>query len=72
VVDGFSPCLPADDEDAWFAAMREWIVNPDAFADYAERIRNDFRPRSWSETSRAFFEAVANAALPEGARPAGR
>jgi glycosyltransferase involved in cell wall biosynthesis len=63
VVDGLAPCLDPDDEDAWFEALKQWIVEPDVRSAYEEKVRKDFRPRSWDEAAREFFQAVRSVGI---------
>ena len=55
VVGAFSPCLDPRDEEAWFATMRDWIVDPAARVPYEAAIRERFRHPTWQEASADFF-----------------
>lgn len=54
VVGEFSPCLDPTDAEAWFAAMRDWIVDPAQRAPYEAAIRTRFRHPDWVEAAAAF------------------
>jgi glycosyltransferase involved in cell wall biosynthesis len=54
---GFSPCVDADDEDAWYKIIREWIEHPHARIPFEQAIRHQFRHPTWSEAAALFFSA---------------
>jgi glycosyltransferase involved in cell wall biosynthesis len=54
----FSPVLGVGDEDAWFAAMKQWIEDPAVSAPYEQGIRERFQLITWAEAARRFFEAA--------------
>ena len=56
VVGDFSPCLPADDRQAWFDTLSHWIRDPAARQPYEAAIRDRFRPTSWDGAARVFFD----------------
>lgn len=58
LVGGFSPCLDPADEDAWYAAMKQWIEDAKARASFERKIRTDFRHPNWDEAAAIFFQAV--------------
>jgi glycosyltransferase involved in cell wall biosynthesis len=58
VVGGFSPCLDPRDEEAWFATMRDWILDPAARAPYEAAIAERFRHPTWQEASADFFRIL--------------
>jgi glycosyltransferase involved in cell wall biosynthesis len=60
VVAGFSPCLDPLDEDAWYKAMRQWIVDRTPRDYFADKIRREYRLRSWQEATRDFFAAISS------------
>jgi glycosyltransferase involved in cell wall biosynthesis len=41
-VNGLSPCLDPDDEEAWFATAGEWIENPAARQLHERKISSSF------------------------------
>lgn len=63
VVAGFSPCIDAGDEEAWYQALRRWMLEPGAREPFERLIRTGFRQRSWDEFAEEFFaRASATAA----------
>lgn len=60
VVAGFSPCLDPLDEDAWYNEMRQWIVDRTPRDYFADKIRREYRLRSWQEATRDFFAAISS------------
>lgn len=58
VVNGFSPCIDATDEQAWFEALKTWIVDPSQRAPYEKAIRERFRHPTWKEAAEAYFRTV--------------
>ena len=60
VVGEFSPCLDPRDEEAWFATMRAWILDPAARAPYEAAIAKRFRHPTWQEASADFFGILDN------------
>jgi glycosyltransferase involved in cell wall biosynthesis len=65
---GFSPCLDPTDEPAWYQALRQWILSPQARGVYERAIREGFRHPTWSEAAAGFFGAIIAANAP-AARP---
>jgi glycosyltransferase involved in cell wall biosynthesis len=59
VVAGLSPCLDPHDEELWHSMLAKWISDPAAHAPYEAAIRRYFRPVTWRESARNFFDAVA-------------
>jgi glycosyltransferase involved in cell wall biosynthesis len=59
LVQDFSPCLDPNDEEAWHAAIGEWIVNVDARRSFELAIRSRFRHPNWSEAAALFFANLA-------------
>jgi glycosyltransferase involved in cell wall biosynthesis len=58
VVGGLSPCLDPRDEDSWYMALKLWIEQPEQPRHYEELIRDHFRPTTWNDAARAFFETI--------------
>ena len=58
VVGAFSPSLDPRDENAWYGALKRWIVEPQLRAPAEAAIRERFRHPDWDEASRRFFDAV--------------
>ena len=58
VVGEFSPCLPADDVQAWFGILSRWMSDPSAREPYETAIRDRFRPTTWDEAGEAFFASL--------------
>ena len=56
----FSPCLPARDDQAWFATIRRWIQDHGARAPYEAKIRASFAHPRWSEATAGIFDAAMN------------
>jgi glycosyltransferase involved in cell wall biosynthesis len=61
LVNGLSPCLDPDDEDAWFETMRTWIEQPDFRQQYEAKIRANFSWPNWDEAAAQIFAAVHEA-----------
>jgi glycosyltransferase involved in cell wall biosynthesis len=58
VVGAFSPCLDPDDQDRWYATLKQWIEDPAAREAYERKIRSDFRHPTWREAAALFFSAL--------------
>jgi glycosyltransferase involved in cell wall biosynthesis len=58
VVAGLAPCIDPDDEQAWYDAIRKWIVDPDERSRFEEKVRRSFKPRTWQETGESFFSII--------------
>jgi glycosyltransferase involved in cell wall biosynthesis len=59
VVQGFSPCVDPNDEQAWYEMMKRWIEMPEARRPYEQKIRARFRHPTWSEVGANFFAAIS-------------
>jgi glycosyltransferase involved in cell wall biosynthesis len=59
-VGAFSPCLPARDDQAWFATIGRWIQDDSARAPYEAKIRASFAHPRWGEATARIFEAATN------------
>ncbi len=57
-VDGLSPCLDPDDDDAWGAAIADWIEHPAAIAAAESRIRDRFARPAWPEAAARILDAA--------------
>ncbi len=57
ITQGLSPCLDAQDEEAWYKLIREWIEHPDARTPFEQVIRHQFKHPDWSESAAIFFSA---------------
>ena len=62
VVGDFSPCLPADDAQAWFDTLSSWMSDPAARQPYETAIRERFRPTTWDEAAKVFFDGLGSLA----------
>lgn len=61
VVGDLSPCLDPTDMEAWRRTLATWIEDPSVRLPYEARIRDSFRPRSWTETAQEFFALARRA-----------
>jgi glycosyltransferase involved in cell wall biosynthesis len=65
-----SPLLDPNDEDAWYRAVKAWILDPGARAPFENAIRQ-FKHKSWAEAAAAFFGLINDLPVPQGGeRPA--
>ncbi|MBN9008917.1 MAG: glycosyltransferase, partial [Rhizobiales bacterium] len=55
VMADLGPCLDPGDEDAWAAALRDWIIHPAAIAEREAAIRAGFRPVTWDEAAARYI-----------------
>jgi glycosyltransferase involved in cell wall biosynthesis len=60
VVGPFAPHLDPADEEAWYAMIKSWILDPTAREPYESAIRREYRPATWRGFSARFFEAAAS------------
>lgn len=58
VAGGLMPCLDPKDVDAWTAAIRQWITQPDMRRTYEEALRTRYRPLSWEAAAAHIFETI--------------
>lgn len=58
VMRDFGPLLDPEDEEAWTETMAQWITRPEIVAAHEARLA-DFRPTSWPEAARRYFERAA-------------
>ena len=58
VIGDLSPCLDPHDEQAWYDAIKAWIEQPAARAQYEAAIRERFRPIPWKEAAEEFFRLL--------------
>lgn len=49
-------CLDPRSEDTWYQFLRNWIVEP--MARRMPGVTSSFRPRTWEESARHFFQAI--------------
>jgi glycosyltransferase involved in cell wall biosynthesis len=54
----FSPTIDAMDEDAWYVALKSWLLDPAEYQNYEEKIRTGFRHPPWSAAAKQFFERI--------------
>jgi glycosyltransferase involved in cell wall biosynthesis len=65
-----SPLLDPNDEEAWYRALKAWILDPAAREPFEEAIRQ-FKHQSWAEAAAAFFSLIEDVAVTHHAeRPA--
>ena len=57
-VDGLSPCLDPDDEDAWAETLKRWIEDPLVPAQHEARIRANFSHTTWAQAASQIFATV--------------
>jgi glycosyltransferase involved in cell wall biosynthesis len=57
-VNGLSPCLDPDDEDAWFETLKRWIEDPRVRAHHEARIRANFSHPTWEQAASQIFATV--------------
>ena len=55
----FSPTIDATDEEAWYTALKSWLLDPSEYQIYTERLRTQYRHPTWSAAAEAFFGGVA-------------
>jgi glycosyltransferase involved in cell wall biosynthesis len=68
VVGAFSPCLDPRDENAWFEAIRAWILDPAARAPYEAVLSDRFSHPNWQAAAADFFGILDRARkAPRGA-----
>jgi glycosyltransferase involved in cell wall biosynthesis len=58
VVGDLSPCLDPHDEEAWYATLKEWILDPSLRRPYERALGTEYRPTTWDEFARRFFAAA--------------
>ena len=54
----FAVALDPDDPAAWAGAMRKWIEQPDERSTWARRAAAEYRPLTWDQSAKLFFEGV--------------
>ena len=54
----FSPIVAAGDEDAWFDILKRWIEDDTERLGFEQLIAAEYRPRSWQDASKEFFDIV--------------
>jgi glycosyltransferase involved in cell wall biosynthesis len=57
-VNGLSPCLDPDAEQAWYLALRQWIENPTARDVWEKKIRDRFSWPDWNDAAAGMFAAA--------------
>jgi glycosyltransferase involved in cell wall biosynthesis len=58
VVGDFALCLDPNDLDAWTGKLREWMNGSPERERFAARARAEYKPVTWEDSARAFFEAA--------------
>ncbi len=59
LAEGFSPCLDPNDEEAWYATLKSWMLDPGERLPYERAIETGFRAPTWDEFGADFFSAAA-------------
>lgn len=57
-VAGLSPCLDPLDLEAWTETLGDWIAAPGLRQPWEERIRTDFRYRTWPQAAEDIMQAA--------------
>ena len=64
IVGDFGVCLDPTDVDAWSAKIGEWIADPTERDALSAKAKAQYRPLSWDQSSKLFFEAVLDRKKP--------
>ena len=57
----FAIALDPDSSQAWAEAIGKWIENPEERNAWARRAAEEYRPLTWDQSARLFFEKVMEA-----------